>query len=104
MPNSKSGTFDLGDGASPLVSSRLAAGLHEASPAGCIGNAICGLATRFLAWRARQVTLRLLSSLDTATLRDLGLTDIESEVYGDPRDRMRGYHPDWWRKRGHRHP
>jgi hypothetical protein len=104
MPNSKSGTFDLGDGASPLVSSRRAASLHAASPARRIGSAISELATRFLAWRARQATLRLLSSLDTATLRDLGLTDIESEVYGDPRDRVRGYDPDWWRRRPHRHP
>jgi uncharacterized protein YjiS (DUF1127 family) len=104
MPNLKSGTFDLGDGASPLVPSCLATSLHEGSPARRIGSAISELATRFLAWRARQATLRLLSSLDSATLRDLGLTDIESEVYGDPRDRMRGYDPNWWRKRPHRHP
>jgi uncharacterized protein YjiS (DUF1127 family) len=54
--------------------------------------------TRFLAWRARRMTLRLLSSLDAATLRDLGLTDIESEVYGEPKDRMRGYDSSWWRR------
>jgi hypothetical protein len=98
MPNSKSGTFDLRDGASSFVSRRLAAWLHEARPASRIGNAISALATRFLAWRARQATLRLLHSLDAATLRDLGLTDIESEVYGDVRDRMRGYDANWWRK------
>ena len=34
-----------------------------------------------------------------STLRDLGIADIESAVYGDPRDRMRGYDPDWWRRR-----
>jgi uncharacterized protein YjiS (DUF1127 family) len=98
MPNPKSGTFDPGDGVSPL-SRRLAAWRHETWPAGCIGNAICALAARFLAWRAQQATLRLLRSLDAATLRDLGLTDIESEVHGDPRDRMRGYDANWWRRR-----
>ena len=97
MPNPKSGTFDLGDGASPIAN-RLAPWRHEASPASRIGNAIRALAIRFLAWRARQATLRLLHSLDAATLRDLGLTDIESEVYGDARDRMRGYDAGWWRK------
>ena len=97
MPNLKSGTFDLGDGPSPL-SSRFAGWLHDARPARRIVNVICALATRFLAWRAQQATLRLLRSLDAATLRDLGLTDIESEIYGDPRDRMRGYDADWWRK------
>jgi hypothetical protein len=35
--------------------------------------------------------VRLLNAVDAATLRDLGITDIESQVYGDPRDRMRGY-------------
>jgi hypothetical protein len=53
---------------------------------------------RFLAWRARRATLRALQSVDAATLRELGITDIESAVYGDPRDRMRGYDADWWRK------
>jgi len=53
-------------------------------------------------WRARKAqreTIRLLSSVDTATLRDLGISpgEIESLVYGDSRDRLRGYDPDWWR-------
>ena len=56
------------------------------------------LATRFLVWRARRETIRILSMVDSATLRDLGIADIESEVYGDPKDRMRGYDPCWWRK------
>jgi uncharacterized protein YjiS (DUF1127 family) len=56
------------------------------------------LATRFLAWRARRATVRILSSVDSATLRDLGIADIESEVYGDPKDRRRGYDPCWWQK------
>ena len=57
------------------------------------------LASRFLGWRAQRETLRLLARVDAATLRDLGITDIESAVYGDPRDRMRGYDADWWRNR-----
>ena len=56
------------------------------------------LATRFMAWRAQRETLRLLSQVDRATLRDLGISDIESAVYGDPSDRMRGYDRNWWRK------
>ena len=56
------------------------------------------LAARFLAWRAQRETVRLLNSVDAGTLRDLGITDIESVVYGDPRDRMRGYDANWWRK------
>jgi uncharacterized protein YjiS (DUF1127 family) len=55
------------------------------------------LAHRFLAWRAQRITLGLLRRVDSATLRDLGITDIESAVYGDPRDRLRGYDADWWR-------
>ena len=51
------------------------------------------------AWRARRATVRLLGRVDAATLRDLGITDTESAVYGDPRDRMRGYDADWWKKR-----
>jgi len=56
------------------------------------------LATRFLAWRAQRQTVRLLNRVDGATLRDLGITDVESAVYGDPSDRMRGYDAGWWRK------
>jgi uncharacterized protein YjiS (DUF1127 family) len=55
------------------------------------------LATRFMAWRAQRETLRLLSQVDRATLRDLGISDIESAVYGDPSDRMRGYDRNWWK-------
>jgi len=56
------------------------------------------LVTRFLAWRAQRETVRLLSAVDGATLRDLGITDIESQVYGDPSDRMRGYDKNWWKR------
>lgn len=55
---------------------------------------------RFRAWRARRETLRALYSLDNGTLRDLGITprEIDSLVYGDSSDRIRGYDPDWWRR------
>jgi uncharacterized protein YjiS (DUF1127 family) len=53
---------------------------------------------RFLVWRAQRETVRILSSVDSATLRDLGIANIESEVYGDPTDRMRGYDPCWWKR------
>ena len=56
------------------------------------------LATRYRAWRAQRETVRLLNKLDCATLRDLGINDIESQVYGAPDGRRRGYDPDWWRK------
>jgi uncharacterized protein YjiS (DUF1127 family) len=73
------------------------AGWPEAQkrPAG----ALSGLATRLFAWRARRETVRALNSVDAATLRDLGITDIESVVYGAPEGRKRRYDPDWWRKR-----
>jgi uncharacterized protein YjiS (DUF1127 family) len=61
-------------------------------------SALTRLATRFLAWKAQRETVRLLNAVDRATLRDLGITDIESQVYGDPSDRMRGYDRNWWRR------
>jgi uncharacterized protein YjiS (DUF1127 family) len=68
---------------------------HRTRPEGVVKH----LVTRFLAWRAQRETVRLLNALDAATLRDLGISDIESQVYGDPADRMRGYDRNWWRKR-----
>lgn len=56
------------------------------------------MVTRFMVWRAQRETVRILSAVDSATLRDLGIADIESEVYGAPDDRMRGYDPCWWRR------
>ena len=55
--------------------------------------------TRFRAWRAQRETLRLLYSVDSATLRELGISprEIESLVYGDSSDRLRGYDANWWR-------
>ena len=99
MPNPKSGTFDLGHGGSPLVLPGLVSRPYAARPMGRFRRAICELTTRFLAWRAQRATLQLLSSLDAATLRDLGITDIESAVYGAPQDRVRGYDPGWWQTR-----
>lgn len=98
MPNSNSGVLDLGEGAPTLVPARLTGLQQPARPAGRLPSAVRDLMTRYLAWRAQQATLRLLRSLDAATLRDLGLTDVESEVYGDPRDRVRGYDANWWRE------
>jgi len=97
MPNPNFGTFALGHGVCPLAPARLTTRIGAARTATWIGNTACTLATRFLAWRARRVTLHLLSSLDAATLRDLGIGDVESAVYGDPADRMRGYDRHWWR-------
>jgi len=62
-------------------------------------GAVQRLAIRFLDWRAQRQTIRLLSQVDAATLRDLGIADIESQVYGDPADRMRGYDRNWWKRR-----
>jgi uncharacterized protein YjiS (DUF1127 family) len=62
-------------------------------------NALPQFAARFFARRAQRETVRLLRRVDDATLRDLGIADIESAVYGDPRDRMRGYDANWWRRR-----
>jgi len=67
---------------------------RHSQPAG----ALTRLATRFLAWKAQRETVRLLNAVDRATLRDLGIADIESQVYGDPSDRMRGYDRNWWRR------
>src|SRR5437016_4355199 len=61
-------------------------------------GALQRLATRFLAWRAQRETVRLLNSVDPLTLRDLGITDIESVVYGAPEGHKRNYDPDWWRR------
>jgi len=62
-------------------------------------GALTRLATRFLAWRAQRETLRILNSVDRATLRDLGISDTESVVYGAPEGHKRHYDPDWWRNR-----
>ena len=62
-------------------------------------GALKRIAGRFLAWRAQRETVRLLNAVDSATLRDLGITDVESVVYGSPEGHKRNYDPDWWRRR-----
>ena len=81
-----------------LALAPLAGWPETAVPARPLG-ALKRLVTRFLAWRARRETLRILNSVDRATLRDLGIADIESVVYGAPEGHKRNYDPDWWRKR-----
>ena len=61
-------------------------------------GALKRIASRFLAWRAQRETVRLLNAVDAATLRDLGITDVESVVYGAPEGHKRHYDPDWWRR------
>lgn len=61
-------------------------------------NGLKTLTTRFLAWRAQRETMRILNTVDRATLRDLGINDIESVVYGAPEGHKRNYDPDWWRR------
>jgi uncharacterized protein YjiS (DUF1127 family) len=48
-------------------------------------------------WRARQVTLHVLRSLDDRTLRDIGVgpAEIESFVYGNQDERTRTYDKNW---------
>ena len=74
------------------------AGWPDAARSGPFG-ALHRAAIRFLAWRARRETVRLLNAVDPATLRDLGIADVESQVYGAPEERRRPYDPDWWRRR-----
>lgn len=100
MPNPKSGTLDVRDCTSPLLPARLADWPQANRSASRLRHALRELVTNFLAWRAKRETLRVLSSLDAATLRDLGITDIESAVYGNPQDRVRAYDPYWWRTKG----
>jgi uncharacterized protein YjiS (DUF1127 family) len=97
MPHPNSGTLDLRCGPSRLLPPSPAARPHAPRLARRAGEIAGALFTRFLAWRAQRMTLRLLSSLDAATLRDLGITDIESAVYSASQDPTRSYDPDWWR-------
>jgi uncharacterized protein YjiS (DUF1127 family) len=75
------------------------AGFPEASRAEARVGTLRGIAMRFFAWRAQRETIRLLQAVDPATLRDLGIADIESQVYGDPQDLRRGYDRNWWKRR-----
>jgi uncharacterized protein YjiS (DUF1127 family) len=75
------------------------AGWPEATAPPRPAGALKQIVARFLSWRAQRETVRLLNAVDAATLRDLGIADIESTVYGAPEGRKRRYDPDWWRKR-----
>jgi uncharacterized protein YjiS (DUF1127 family) len=57
---------------------------------------------RYWDWRARKATVEILHSLDTRTLRDIGLapSEIESVVYGNPDDRRHHYYELWHSRRG----
>jgi uncharacterized protein YjiS (DUF1127 family) len=81
-----------------LALAPLAGWPEAATPARPLG-ALKHLAERFLAWRAQRETVRILNSVDSATLRDLGITDVESVVYGAPEGHKRRYDPDWWHRR-----
>jgi uncharacterized protein YjiS (DUF1127 family) len=62
---------------------------------------LAGLGARvWTTWRqrrARRRTVHLLNALDCRTLKDIGVSpgEIESMVYGDPRERTRPYRNDW---------
>jgi uncharacterized protein YjiS (DUF1127 family) len=47
--------------------------------------------------RARRTTVMMLRSLDDRSLHDIGVdrSEIESVVYGKPRDRMLHYERNW---------
>ena len=64
------------------------------------GEVLRSLWERFRGWQARRQTIRLLCSVDGATLRDLGISRLEIEglVYGDNDERTRRYDSNWWRK------
>jgi uncharacterized protein YjiS (DUF1127 family) len=49
--------------------------------------------TAYLTRRAKRATVRILSDLDDATLRDIGLSrsEVESVTYGTPGDRRVNY-------------
>jgi uncharacterized protein YjiS (DUF1127 family) len=72
---------------------------HRAQPT--LATRVAGIARR--AWhvywdrRARQATVEILRSLDSRTLRDIGLSrsEIESAVYGRCGERRRRYEEGW---------
>ena len=52
----------------------------------------------YWSWRAKRATVAILNTLDSRTLKDIGVSasEIESAVYGS-RDRCRSYDEMWWR-------
>jgi len=51
----------------------------------------------YWAWQQRRTTVRILSSLDERTLRDIGInpSEISSYAYGDPEQRRRTCTSSW---------
>lgn len=66
-----------------------------------LASHLAGLIARaWVTWhhkRAQRKTVRILHGLDCRTLKDIGVapSEIESIVYGDPRERTRPYRGDW---------
>ena len=72
------------------------------TPAARFAEALKGLWHAYLDRRGRHATLRILRSLDSRTLHDIGLhaDEIESAVYGKRGDRKRWYDVNWHRRSG----
>jgi len=75
---------------------------NSLTPAARVAEVLKGLWHAYLGWRARHATLRILRSLDSRTLNDIGLhrDEIESVVYSRRADRKRRYDPNWRRRSG----
>ena len=76
---------------------------NSLTPAARVAEMLKGAWHAYLDWRARHATLRILRSLDSRTLHDIGLhaDEIESAVYGKRGDRKRWYDVNWHRRSGH---
>jgi uncharacterized protein YjiS (DUF1127 family) len=61
------------------------------------GERVARVWHRYWQGRAKRATVALLQSLDDRTLHDIGVSrgEISSLVYGNPRDRTRGYDEAW---------
>ncbi len=72
------------------------------TPAARVAEMLKGVWHAFQDWQARRATLKILGSLDSRTLNDIGLhaDEIESIVYGRRGDRKRCYDANWRRRPG----
>ena len=75
---------------------------NSLTPATRVAEMLKGVWHAYQDWRARKATLRILGSLDSRTLNDIGLhpDEIESAVYGRRGDRRRWYDANWRRRSG----
>lgn len=75
---------------------------NSLTPLARVAEVLKGVWHAYLDWRARRATLRILGSLDSRTLHDIGLhpDEIESVVYGKRGDRKRCYDANWRRQSG----